>query len=62
MAVFGMALLPKILSGAERIDIEALPPGEFISSPMELPMVPPAEWYCELIADFEADSSRLRKA
>ena len=39
----------------------SLPPGHFIAGLMQLPMMAAAERHRELIADFEAEGSRLRK-
>jgi len=39
------------------IDVERLPPGNFVAGLMKLSMMPTAEWNGEFIADFDAQSS-----
>ena len=56
-----MALLPKSLGDLERFDFEILPPSHFIAGLMQLPVMTPAERDSELVADFEAEGSRLGK-
>jgi len=56
-----VGLLPKSLGDRERINVESLPPGDFITSLMQLPMVATAERHCELITDFQANGFRLRE-
>jgi hypothetical protein len=56
-----MSLLPKILCGRQRIDLEVFPPADFITSLMQLPMMSTAEGDREFIADFQANAARLRK-
>jgi hypothetical protein len=57
-----MSLLPKILSGRQRIDLEVFPPGDFVTGLMQLPVMASAKRYCEFIADFHANAARLRKS
>ena len=38
-----MGLFPKLPSKRERIDVQILPPGDFISGLMQLPMMAAAE-------------------
>jgi hypothetical protein len=58
---FWVRLLPMSLGDRERIDFEFLPPGNFITSLVQLPMMTAAERHRELVADFETERSRLRK-
>ena len=57
-----MSLLPKILSDRKRIDLYVFPPGDFVTCLMQLPVMPAAERYCELVADFQTDAARLGKS
>jgi hypothetical protein len=57
-----MSLYPKVLRDRKRIDPQVLPPSQFISRLMQLPMMPTAKRYGEFIADFETDCLRLRKS
>ena len=54
-----MSLLPKILRGRKRIDLQVFPPSRFITCLMQLPVMPTTERYGELIADFQANGTRL---
>jgi hypothetical protein len=54
-----MSLLPKILRGRKRIDLQVFPPSRFITCLMQLPVMPTTERYGELIADFQANAARL---
>jgi hypothetical protein len=56
-----MSLLPKILGGRQRIDVEVFPPGDFVTGLMQLPMMATAKRHCEFIADFQTNAARLRK-
>lgn len=56
-----MGFFAKVLGGFQRIDFESVPPHNFIAGLMKLPVMASAEWHCELIADFKANSSRLSK-
>ena len=56
-----MRLLPQSLGDRQGIDFQIFPPSHFIAGLMQLPMMAPAEGYSELVADFEAERSRLRK-
>ena len=49
-------------SDLEGIDLQVLPPRLLVASLMHLPMMPTAERYGELIADFKTDRPRLGKA
>ena len=57
-----MGLIPKAFGDVERLDVELLPPGDLIAGLMQLPVMTAAEGHGELVADFEADGSRLGKA
>jgi len=57
-----MRLFPKPLGDLQRLDVEILPPGDFIAGLMQLPMMTTAEWDSELVTDFETQGSGLRKA
>ena len=54
-----MGLLPQSFGNFERVNVESLPPDNFIAGLMQLPMVPTAEGYCELVADFQPNRPRL---
>ena len=58
---FWVRLLPQILCDGERLNVEALPPGQFIARLMQLPVMTAAERDSELIADLHAERSRLGK-
>jgi hypothetical protein len=60
--VFGISLIPKPLGDSERVDIDILPPGDFITGLMQLSVMAAAERYGEFISHFRADGARLRKA
>ena len=53
---------PSMQGARKRVDFELLPPGNFISGLMELPVVAPAERNGEFIADLEPQCAGLRKA
>ena len=57
-----ITLFPQSFGNLERINIEILPPGRLVSRLMNLPMVPTAEWYGKLIADFQPQCSGLGEA
>ena len=57
-----MSLLPKGPRNLERLDLEFLPPSHFIAGIVQLPVMTAAQGNGELVADFEAERSRLRKA
>ena len=44
---------PERFGNFERVDIEVLPPGDFIAGLMQLPMMAAAERHRKFIADFE---------
>ena len=54
-----MSLLPKILRGRKRVDLQVFPPSRFITRLMQLPVMPTTERYGELIADLHPKSSGL---
>ena len=58
---FWSRLLPKPLGSWQGINFEALPPGHFIASLMQLPMMTAAERHGELVADLETEAAGLRK-
>ena len=58
---FWARLFPKPIGSRKGVDLQILPPCHFITGLMDLPMMAAAEWYGELIADFEAQGSGLRK-
>src|SRR4029077_12816122 len=55
------AFAPKDPCDFHGINLQVLPPSNFIASLMHLSMVTSAERHGELIADLEADRTRLRK-
>ena len=57
-----MRLLPKCFGDLQRLDREPLPPGDFVAGLMQLPVMTTAQGHGELIADLEADGSRLGEA
>ena len=57
-----MRLVPKRLGDLQRLDVEILPPGEFVAGLVQLPMMTAAKGHGELVADFKADGSGLGKA
>ena len=57
-----MSLSPKIFGDANRIDLQVFPPSRFITCVMQLPVMPTAEWYGELIADFQTNAAGLGKS
>src|SRR5215510_4342283 len=59
---FWVGLVPKILGDFERVDLAIGPPGFFIGTLVQLPVMAAAERHGELITDFEAQGARLRKA
>ena len=56
-----MRLLPQSLGDRQGIDFEIPPPSHFIAGLMQLAVMTAAEGYGELVADFEAERSGLRK-
>ena len=56
-----MCLPPKLARNHKCIEIERLPPGDFVARLMKLSMMPTAEWNGEFIADFDAQSAQLRE-
>jgi hypothetical protein len=56
-----MCLLPKSLCNRQRLDLEPLPPGQFIARLMQLSVMTAAERHREFIADFHADPPWLSK-
>jgi hypothetical protein len=57
-----MSLSPKILRDRKRIDLQVLPPGDFVARLMQLPVVTTAEWHRKFIADFQANATCLGKS
>ena len=57
-----MRLLPKLPGDLQRFEVEVSPPRHFIADLMQLPVMTSAERDSELVADFEAERSGLRKA
>ena len=55
-------LFPKPLGDLERVDLEILPPGCFITGPVQLPMMTAASWHGEFVANFQTKGSGLCKA
>jgi hypothetical protein len=53
---------PKPLGDLQCVDLQILPPDHLIAGLMQLPMMTAAKGYGELVADFEAQGSRLRKS
>ena len=56
-----MTLLPQRPGSLQCVDIEVLPPGDFVAGLVQLPVMAAAEGNGELVADFKADGSGLRK-
>ena len=56
-----MILFPETFCDLPCIDLQVLPPSNFIASLMHQSMVTSAERHGELITDLEADRTRLRK-
>ena len=57
-----MAFFPQVLGGLHWFDPQIRPPGHLIAGPMQLPMMPAAERYSELVTDFETEGPELGKA
>ena len=56
-----MCLLPQVLGDRQCVDLDALPPGNFVARLMQLPVMAAAQRYGELVADLQADGSGLRE-
>ena len=56
------ALRPKLFSDRQRLDTQIVPPGEFVSCMMQLPVMLTTERHSEFVADFHAERSGLGKA
>ena len=56
-----MCLCPKLPGNFQRFDVEVLPPGDFIANLVQLSVMAATERDGELVADFQADGSRLCK-
>ena len=54
LTVIGVGLLPKLPGIAKGVDLDALPPGNFIAGLMKLAMMTPTERNGELVADFDS--------
>ena len=57
-----MRLLPQLPGECERIDVDVLPPGDFVTRLVKLPVMASAEWDSELVTDFDTQCARLSKA
>ena len=57
-----MSFFPKRFCNRERTNLEGIPPNGLIAGLMKLPVMTATERDGELIADFKADGSGLRKA
>jgi hypothetical protein len=60
-AAIGPCTLPKLQRHPQRLDIELLPPCEFISALVKLTMMKPAERHGEFVTDFAPKRALLRK-
>ena len=58
---FGSCLLPKVLRRVQRIHVEVLPPTEFVTPPVKLAMMKPAEWDGEFVTHFAPECPLLSK-
>ena len=56
-----MCLFPKSFCNLKGVYLQALPPCNFVTGLMQLPMMAAAERYRKLVTDFEAYRSGLRK-
>src|SRR4029453_6177925 len=56
-----MRFLPKVARRSKGVNLQIFPPRPFITGLVQLPMMHAAEWYSELITDFETNCPRLRK-
>ena len=61
MVARGTRLLPKVPGDPKCIDIRSLPPRDFITRLVQLPMMTSTQRHCEFVADLEANRARLRK-
>src|SRR5262245_14628819 len=57
-----MSLFPKVLRDRKRIDLQVFPPVDFATGLVQLPVMAAAVQYGELIADFQSNAARLRRA
>src|SRR5690242_3391088 len=57
----GTCSFPKASRDFQGIHAVTIPPRAFIAGLVQLPMMPAAQGYCELIAHLETDGSRLCK-
>jgi hypothetical protein len=57
-----MSFFPKRICNWDRTNLEGIPPNAFITGLMKLPVMTATERDSELIANFKADGSGLRKA
>ena len=57
----GPALVPEFFGDLERLDMDIVPPGQFVARLMQRAMMVATQWHGELVADFETQGSRLRK-
>ena len=56
-----MSCSPQPLRGVQRIEIEVLPPTEFVAAPVKLAMMKPAEWDGEFVTHFAPECSLFSK-
>ncbi len=60
-AAIGSCTLPKLLRHPQRLDIELLPPCEFISALVKLTMMKPAERHGEFVTHLATERALLSK-
>ena len=53
--------MPKALRRVQRTDIELLPPTEFVTPPVKLAMMKPAEWDGEFVTHFAPECPLFSK-
>ena len=56
-----MCFEPEPTRGVDRLDAGSRPPIDLLAGPMQLPMMPAAEWDRELVADLETEPAGLRE-
>ena len=57
-----MGFEPKPACSLDGLDSYSRPPIDFLTGPVQFPMVSAAEWHRELVADLEAEPAGLREA
>jgi hypothetical protein len=57
-----VCLFPELPRYTQGVDFMLVPPPNFVAGLVQLPMVATAKRHRKLVADFEAQGSRLRKA